>query len=195
MVERDQTLIIAVAGIAATAVVGLAAAAGAWLSARDDRHEQSALARQSLNYERRVAVYLDAIDFVEEQEKSFYEYGILAKNRFRKAHPSMPTNIPLPEFFPNDIPFQEVPPQRLTSRLRALGSNAATDHFRQVEALVAEVPAYSTIDQKGRAILATGDQANKGWGKKLAGFDSAYRAFYDELLRFEDVVHAELGAG
>jgi hypothetical protein len=195
MVERDQTLIIAVAGIAATALVGLAAAAGAWLSARDDRHEQSALARQSLNYERRVAVYLDAIDFVEEQEKAFYEYGVLAENRFRKARDSMPTNIPLPEFFPDAIPFQEVPPQRLTSRLRALGSNAATDHFRQVEALVAEVPAYSTVDRKGRAILAADDQASKGWGKKLAGFDPAYQAFYDELLRFEDVVHAELGAG
>lgn len=195
MVERDQTLIIAVAGIAATAVVGLAAAAGAWLSARDDRHEQSALARQSLNYERRVAVYLDAIDFVEEQEKAFYEYGILAENRFRKAPESMPKNIPLPEFFPVNIPFQEVPPQRLTSRLRALGSNAATDHFRQVEALVANVPAFSTIDGKGRAILATSDQANKGWGKKLAGFDPAYQAFYTELLRFEDAVHSELGAG
>jgi len=195
MFERDQTLIVAVAGITATAMVGLAAAAGAWLSARDDRHEQSALARQSLNYERRVAVYLDAIDFVEEQERAFYEYGVLAENRFRTAPESMRKNIPLPEFFPTEIPFEETPPQRLTSRLRALGSNAATDHFRQVEALVTDVPAYSTLDEKGRVILAAGDQANRRWGKRLVGFDPAYQAFYDELLRFEDVVHGELGAG
>src|SRR5947207_9660581 len=111
MTDRDGTVAIAVAGITATALVGLGATVGAWFSSRDDRREQSALARQSLNYERRVAVYLDAIDFVETQEKALYEYGIFAENKYRKAPVDLPRHFPLPEFFERDIPFQESPPQ------------------------------------------------------------------------------------
>ena len=194
MLDRDNTLVVALAGIAATAVVGLAAAAGAWLSARDDRREQSALARQSLNYERRVAVYLDAIDFVEKQERALYEYGIIAQNKYRKAPASLPRNIPLPEFFPSDILFQEAPPQRLTSRLRALGSTTATGRFRDVETLVTKVPANITLNANGKVILRTGDRSDREFGKALAGFDAAYADFYRELLSFETVVHGELGA-
>jgi hypothetical protein len=80
--EGNGTLWVAVAGIAATALVGLAAPGAAWLSARDDRANQRDLARSERSYQRelardertydrRVAAYLDAIDYVERQQASF----------------------------------------------------------------------------------------------------------------------------
>ena len=192
---RDNTVLIAVAGIAATALVGLAAAVGGWLNARDDRREQSALARQSLNYERRVAVYLDAIDFVETQEKAFYEYGTLAENQFRKAPVDLPRHFPLPKAYAGEfIPYEEAPPQRLVSRLRALGSSAATDEFQQVETLITKIPA-KLVDSRGQTFLRTNFDADRSVGKALRQFDPTYRAFYNEITEFEKTVHSELGVG
>src|SRR5512133_2454798 len=63
--DGNRTLWVAVAGISATALVGLAGTTVAWLSARDDRATQRQLARDERTYDRRVSAYLDAIDFVE----------------------------------------------------------------------------------------------------------------------------------
>jgi hypothetical protein len=43
--DGNKTLWVALAGIAATALVGLASTTAAWLSARDDRATQRELAR------------------------------------------------------------------------------------------------------------------------------------------------------
>jgi len=197
MADQDKTtLVVALAGIAATAVVGLAGTVLTWVSAGEDRREQSALARQSLNYERRVAVYLDAIDFVETQERALWEYGLIAENRFRKPPESLPRHFPLPQFFLGDsIPFEEVPPRRLITRLRALGSSTAMTAFRRAEALIAEIPITLTLDAKGRPVLRTNPDADRALGRDLQQFDSTYRAFYDQVTQLQKAVHAELGTG
>jgi hypothetical protein len=69
--ESNKTLWVAVAGIAATALVGVAGTGAAWLSARDDRHAQRVLARDERTYDRRVSAYLDAIDYIEGQHAIF----------------------------------------------------------------------------------------------------------------------------
>jgi hypothetical protein len=195
--DADRTtLAIAVAGIAATALVGLGATGAAWQSARADRREQSAIARQALNYERRVAVYLDAIDFVQAQERALYEYGLQAQNAYRRVPADLPRHFPPPQFYAGEfIPFQEVPPRRLTTRLRALGSSTAIDAFQRVETLVTEIPTTLTVDRSGRSVLRTNPLADKRLGRKLGRFDRAYRVFYEQINELEDAVHGELGAG
>jgi hypothetical protein len=195
--DADRTtLAIAVAGIAATALVGLAGTAAAWQSASADRREQSAIARQALNYERRVAVYLDAIDFVQTQERALYEYGLQAQNAHRRAPRDLPRHFPPPQFFAGEsIPFDEVPPRRLTTRLRALGSSTAIEAFQRVETLVIQIPMTLTVDASGRSVLRTNPVADETLGKKLRRFDQAYRAFYEQINVLEDAVHDELGAG
>jgi hypothetical protein len=195
--DADRTtLAIAVAGIAATALVGLGGTAAAWQSARADRREQSVIARQALNYERRVAVYLDAIDFVQAQERALYEYGLQAQNAYRGLPADLPRHFPPPQFYAGEfIPFQEVPPRRLTTRLRALGSSTAIDAFQRVETLVTQIPTTLTVDTRGRSVLRTNPLADRRLGRKLRRFDRAYRTFYDQINELENAVHAELGAG
>lgn len=197
MDSGDQTtLSIAVAGIVATALVGLGATAAAWQSARADRREQSSIARQALNYERRVAVYLDAIDFVQTQERALYEYGLQAQNAYRQAPEDLPRHFPPPQFFAGEfIPFEEVPPRRLTTRLRALGSTTANDAFQRVETLVIQVPTTLTVDGRGRSVLRTNPVADQKLGRRLGRFDQAYQRFYEQINVLENAVHDELGAG
>jgi hypothetical protein len=52
---------IALAGIIATAVVGIAGAGSSWLISRDDRSTQRDLAHQELVYDRRADAYVDAL--------------------------------------------------------------------------------------------------------------------------------------
>jgi hypothetical protein len=59
---------IAVAGILATAVVGVAGTAGSWLIARDDRTNQRSLAHDARVYDRRADTYLDALRLIERQK-------------------------------------------------------------------------------------------------------------------------------
>jgi hypothetical protein len=47
--ESNKTLWVAMAGILATAVVGLASTAAAWLSARDDRSSQRRIAEERVS--------------------------------------------------------------------------------------------------------------------------------------------------
>ena len=197
MADQDRTtLAVAIAGIAATALVGLAGTVLTWLSAREDRREQSAIARQSLNYERRVAVYLDAIDFLETQERALWEYGLIAENRYRTPPEALPRHFPLPRFFLGDsIPFEEVPPRRLITRLRALGSATAMTAFRRAETLIAEIPMTLVLDENGRTVLRTNPGADGALGRDLRRFDSTYRAFFDQITQLQNAVHAELGSG
>jgi hypothetical protein len=52
---------IALAGIIATAVVGIAGAGSSWLISRDDRSNQRDLAHEELVYDRRADAYVDAL--------------------------------------------------------------------------------------------------------------------------------------
>jgi hypothetical protein len=52
---------IALAGIIATAVVGIAGAGSSWLISRDDRSTQRAVAHEARVYDRRADAYVDAL--------------------------------------------------------------------------------------------------------------------------------------
>jgi len=58
---------VAVAGIAATAIVGIAGAALGWVTSRDDRATQMAVAHEARVYDKRAAAYLDAMQSAERQ--------------------------------------------------------------------------------------------------------------------------------
>ena len=75
MDQNRTTLLVAVAGIAATALVGLAGTTAAWLSARSDRAAQRDISREERTHDRRVAAYLDAVDFLKSQERSWEIYA------------------------------------------------------------------------------------------------------------------------
>ena len=59
--KTDWNLSVALAGIVATAVVGLAAATVTFFVAREDRESASAIARQALVYDKRSQAYVDAL--------------------------------------------------------------------------------------------------------------------------------------
>jgi hypothetical protein len=163
------TLLVAVAGIAATALVGLAGTTASWLSARDDRATQRALARDERTYERRVAIYLDAIDFVEAQRKSYEDYV----EELRK--------VELDDREYVSITF--TPPSRLTSRLRAFGSKKVFNSFQETQGLHIAIGASTgccpeyldvTLDELDDRTLAS------------------HSAFREQVTRFEDTVNEEL---
>lgn len=52
---------IALAGIIATAIVGIVGAGSSWLISRDDRSNQRALAHETRVYDRRADAYIDAL--------------------------------------------------------------------------------------------------------------------------------------
>jgi hypothetical protein len=174
------TLAVAVAGITATALVGIAATAATWLSARDDRETQRALARDERTYDRRVAVYLDAIDVIEDQEGAFYDYGTERSGYEANLPPPIhyegsSENVGLP------LLLRRVPGQRLTTRLRVFGTSRAFEAFQKAQSLQEKIPARSSFKMAPIKV-------DMSWV-------AAYKAFHDQIGRFEDIVHEELGAG
>jgi hypothetical protein len=148
--ERDnnRTLWVAVAGIAATALVGLAGTAIAWLSARDDRATQSELARADRahelavahaqrTYDRRVAVYLDAIDFLEGQRGSLALYAEATSTRNKNRR----------------IAFQYDPPSRLFSRLQAFGSPGVVKALQRAQSEISLLPIDVEVHNSGSVTL------------------------------------------
>lgn len=144
--ESNKTLWVAVAGIAATALVGLAGTTTAWLSARDDRAtqrqlardehaHQRALARDDRTYQRRLSVYLDAVDFVEAQERAFCLYGALAHSAGVGGSKTLPAHFPEPSSIGGNriLSYRLRPPQRLNTLLRIFGSKRAFESFHKIE--------------------------------------------------------------
>ena len=162
--QNRTTLLVAVAGIAATALVGLAATTAGWLSARDDRATQRALARDERTYDRRVSVYLDAIDFVEGQRRRFLPFfgGSFG-----------PAKV---------VPHRVDPPTRLIARLRAFGSAQVFEEFQKTNA---ETVAF--LHNASPVLRDT------GYGLVDPASQRAFDAFNAQVIRFELVVHDEVG--
>jgi len=172
--EGNRTLWVAVAGIAATALVGLAGTTAAWLSARDDRATQRQLAREQRSYDRRVAVYLDAIDFVERQRRAIERYG----GYVDVVGPG--------EAFKGTIWFEGEVPARLESRLRAFSSTKVFTELQKVERVVRDMPI--TLDfRNGRTFIVAGG----------GPYDAAIFRHYPKLLKqiriFERTLRDEVG--
>jgi hypothetical protein len=64
---------IALAGITATALVGITGATTSWLIARDDRASQQALAHEARVYDRRADTYLAALAKIEQQHNQIHK--------------------------------------------------------------------------------------------------------------------------
>jgi hypothetical protein len=174
--NADRTLAVAVAGIAATAVVGVAATTASWLSARDDRAAQRELARDERTYDRRVAAYLDAIDFFHKQQAAIGR----VINVYCEAGC-------------DDIPYPAIPPRRLVTRLRAFGSTPAIAAFQKTVGSSQNIPGMQVLESQ------IGDRYHVSYsfsgysashGKK---FLTRYQAFGAQVKAFEEVVHGELG--
>lgn len=184
--KASKTLWVALAGIAATALVGLASTGAAWLSARDDRANQLRLADAMRVYDRKVMAYLDAVDFLESQRKSLTEYEA--------------------EITPRDpVPYQVVPPGSLTSRLRAFGSTEAFNTFEATQAVPPRIGiiiggesggasfqapifpgSYAAIPYVTEAKIISDTVVNRKYRVGVG-------AFVAKVNRFEDIVHRELG--
>jgi hypothetical protein len=190
------TLFVALAGIAATALVGIAGTAASWLSARDDREAQRELARDERTYDRRVAVYLEAIAFVERQERAVYEYGVAVADKSGKfpaelSELGLPTHFPEPYSFRSGrIPFETGPPTTLTDRLRVFGSPSIFTAFQRTQSIVSDPSMLLATGAglSGGVDLIPGKRNDQEW--KM--FRRSYNAFYDQINRLENIVHREL---
>ena len=66
---------IALAGIAATAIVGVAGAGSSWLISQGDRSNQRALAHDARVYDRRADAYVDALRLLQLMTVRFREFN------------------------------------------------------------------------------------------------------------------------
>jgi hypothetical protein len=168
--ESNRTLWVAVAGIAATALVGLAGTAASWWSARDDRAAQSEVAREERTYDQRVLVYLDAMTFMGQQ--------LAALHRFWKES----------ELHHAPIYFDDDPPVRLRMRLTAFGSPRAAQAFQRAEAYIPNMPlelASKTVDS--RVYI---DQFDTPVDQ---AFEHAVNVLTKKSQHFQEIVHKEVG--
>jgi hypothetical protein len=172
------TLAVAVAGISATALVGLAATTGAWLTARDDRATQRAIAHEERTYERRVAAYLDAMDFVEAQKESLEEFLDPVAIRLGLAR---------------RIPYERRPPSRLTSRLRAFGSPEAFEAFQKAQDISQEIPIPFEPKPNDDSLNPRSGHIVDLEGHPDIILPGAHEKFIAYVKRFEDTVHDEVG--
>ena len=184
------TLVVAVAGIAATALVGLAGTGAAWLSARNDRAAQGEIARDERTYDRRVAAYLDAIDFLAGQERSFATFVVYAATRSQARDPvisRLQFDLLLETEDREFIPIRRRPPDRLTSRLGAFGSTEAFNAFQEGQRRFRRIPFFVLSDEPGRQTLAVSQM------RLDERFIERFKAFIAQVGRFHAVVHQEIG--
>jgi hypothetical protein len=193
MADGDRhTLVVALAGITATALVGLAGTAASWLSARDDRATQRELAREQRTYTDRVSAYIDAIDFIEGQKTSF--------QRFRDTECSA---LKCPNY--GKTPIQADPPPKLVSRLRVFGSEKIFREFEKAEAARPQPEIeYGTVHGRPVELLLASDPGRYPWRCRKTGpggtscdelpwFYRPLNAFSEEIVRFEHMVNSEVG--
>jgi hypothetical protein len=126
-------------------LVGVAGTTASWLSAREDRAAQRELARDQRTYDRRAAVYLDAIQLLQRQDDTWSEY-LKDETHFQL----------LPER--QSIPWQARPPRALDARLRAFGSARAFDVFETAEQLQEHLTSYRWRCVGARACRRDGEK-------------------------------------
>jgi hypothetical protein len=170
--------VIALAGIAATAVVGIAGAGASWLISREDRNNERALARGARVYDRRAAVYLDALSLLrsldarvgadaERVNGNPHRFHFVVGRPSRQTEPSLRAQLANGE-------------KRIRVRLLAYGSDAG----------------YSTFDAAIRALnRADGDLIPFRLYRVTPFYRQDVGTFFAKYLRFTTIVHRELGGG
>jgi hypothetical protein len=206
--DSDRTLWIALAGIAATALVGVAGTSVSWVTARDDRAAQRGLARDERTYERRVATYLDAIDFAEGRIavlQDILETPVDPGTREEDAYGDDGLRASDPDL----VYYEPTPPPRLASRLRAFGSREVLNAFQEVlklsETMLDNGPdpgdgAYwignrQYISRSESWVLKTSGSATAVTAELLPRprFQTKGAALRASVRRFEKIVHDEVG--
>jgi hypothetical protein len=124
----DSGKSVALAGIIATAVVGVAGAASSWLIARDDRANQRALAHDARVYDRRANAYVDALRLL----LTVFDAATDTHHRVpRDVHRSTPQVRRLRAALTAEL---QDGAQRVRPTLLAFGSNDASVRFAGVVA-------------------------------------------------------------
>jgi hypothetical protein len=181
----DGKVALAIAGIAATAVVGVAGAATAWLSASADRSTQRALAHDARVDDRRAAAYLDAIELLESKRDAFE----LAKLNLGEL-----------------VPYYRGMKKSLYARVLAFGSNNAISALQEAESSAEEVLNQAssiggTTSGPGAGTYSAGFGGHAPWGVIVVGveedtlpdFTQALAAFSRRVDHFELVARSEVG--
>jgi hypothetical protein len=170
---------IALAGIVATAAVGIAGIAASWLIAHNDRATQQGIARDSRSYDRRVAIYLDALRFAEDQKRPFDRFFL------EDEDPGDAPDFVFAIRLPTDAPAT------LVTRLHIFGSANVRQTFARVERRskdLSRVPGQVSFTKSGQLVLRV--KAFARYNKKLL---DAYQAYAAELENLTAVINRELG--
>jgi len=169
--KRDRS--IAVVGIAATAIVGVAGVLGSWLTARDDRATQRSLAHDARVYDRRADTYLAALNLVERQRDQI----------------SSASDSPKLATHPPSLLMSEPGEGIVSARLLAYGSPDVVTKYLTLRGIV------SSLETERIAAIAT-DLAHASPAKRAAALSALYRrkldALQDKEIEFAFLIHREL---
>jgi hypothetical protein len=128
----DTGKVIALTGIIATAVVGVAGAASSWLIARQDRGSQRAIAHDERVYDRKADAYIDAARLLGSVSIAWTKLPLLHGSKTRQGDRAVArTALKL------DRRLQEGE-NLLQARLVAYGSDAGYQAWRNALAWLAE---------------------------------------------------------
>jgi hypothetical protein len=161
----EWSMTVALAGIAATAVVGLAAASVTFFVAREDRQSAAAVARQSLVYDKRSEAYVDVLVSLQ---------GLSTNARLRKY-----------ELLPRGWPEFQAEHAPLRAQITAFGSSRAIPLYNRM---------YFAASRFVADALAA-DIAHASEAEKQAFWvANSNRRQFDQVLRqFEGVAQREVG--
>jgi hypothetical protein len=127
--QPNATLWVAIAGIVATAVVGLAGATSGWLIARDDRANQRQLAHDARVYERRADAYVAAVAALRAYDSALRLYQIHAPDPAKRAQRKTELSRS----------FSALEDSALASAVLVFGSTAAFASFSQLRSDASDV--------------------------------------------------------
>ena len=161
----NRNLSIALAGIIATATVGLAAAAVTLITSRDDRESSQRLARQGLVYDKRSQAYVDTL----------LPLQALSLNARLRRYESIPAGW-------LEFQAQQAP---LRARITAFGSSRARRLYNEMY--------FAGSEFVANALAADIRHASEAEKQRFWRDNQARKTFDTALREFEAVVQAEVG--
>jgi hypothetical protein len=190
----DGKTAIAVAGIVATAAVGLAAAGLGWVTNRDDRATQRQLAHDARVYDRKADAYLAALAVIHKQDVQMQNASADIQSALS------PTLIPL---FPgakkaarkSEISFAMANNADATERagLIAFGSSPIVTIYKAMEHKASDLDASASLFTLAFNIYGGNSAFARKQGKTVSNdLDRVQKRWVGLQQRFENLVHAEL---
>jgi hypothetical protein len=167
----DKTL--ALAGIIATAVVGVAGATSAWLIAHGQRTDQRVIAHDGRVYDRSADMYLAALEKIQ-QQKEMISAERLKSEAYAPPSPVPPlrTNIMARTFDSN-----------LNARVIAFGSKDAVQVYGQLHQIANQLFNEENVLR---------EQSKFGTQPYNLALARALTDFHDREMAFQAIVHRQL---